>query len=862
MHAAGPLSMILIIGVSLLALFSFVGSGWATMITEGPFLCAGWGLIIGFSINIVIVCLANFLGFPASSDWLPTLFIIILVGFIGWGLGLKYGGGSHTGTACNIAALLLVLAIYLIFSSPLYLKYKQVGSIFYYSGDYMTYWSHAHWFANHSIKQKPDARDLISPMAIYFYDYQTKGLRIAPQMYIAFLDSMFGMEPDQLLTLFSGFVLGLQGLMAALLMLSLNSSRLWVAWVVGLLFGTHPFLIWDGYASFYPQIIGFIFAMTILAVVSLDKFWGNPLRAGMLMGLMTAALLISYIEIMPFLGIISLGISGAHLYRKRDWKNFCYLALGFGITFGTLSIIDFSHFWHGLMYQIKTKGAYGGEQTTNLLPLLGLWLGVIRAPLEPAMVEQLTWLHFEIILVAIATAIGAFFVGWKNLRELRWTVFFCFLMLAATFFYTFHEYQGVVLSWNIFKLINYSVPLLYLWMLLAMFSRPFFGIIFIYLITLGVGQATLWKSVYRDSQIISSHFPNSEKQREAEERRLFIRNLPSNAQFYVGSLPSYKARFHIYSLLNGRHFLTIYDNFDLNRIFSKEPNKALMLEPAANLSQEQLPIRYVLSTLADLRLYDGKIIYHDTDYAILELSRGGVFSVCQQYSDGKNEIFVISRDLQEKKIPVIFLSSQPQTIEITLIFNELNHSKIHRTELALNAPITRYEIDCSQIKESNFQMTLKHQGLIEVLNDHFSKEFKHFTEEPVNLTQWLQMPNPLCKIKADITSHSVTFTAAEPSSGWLLFNAKMSAGFYYYEIKTGAIELGEVTSVASRPFFFGATNDNYHTLRLIHEDAHATRWFPFLVGAAQLKSFYTGMGAWGTVMGKGEINSLKLFKEE
>lgn len=333
------------------------------------------------------------------------------------------------------------------------------NAVFPYCDGY-TYISIADYMLEHSY-HTPIVKDTIisHPWLSQMYIYQGCGFRIGSQIFLAFTTGLFN-STKSIELLMPCTALGIIGICAAadcFVQKICKKCNLWMRVLGIVLIGFNaPIIQWNAVYGFYPQTIGTIFCLALIAIVLELPIWKeNNCYCIFFASFMAANLALNYNEMLPF-AVLSISCLTV-FYIIKDKKIKEYIDNLF-ITMVFSLILISPYFLKMIKALLRQLGAVvGWNQNNSLLTYISYILSTVRPESQ-----QTTTISFGFFVTIILCGLIIYGVA-KMIRE-RDISLIKFVAIAVPYLLMFFYFSTIVNnpfgegrgnSWSIFKLVQY-----------------------------------------------------------------------------------------------------------------------------------------------------------------------------------------------------------------------------------------------------------------------------------------------------------------------------------------------------------------------------------------------------------------------
>jgi hypothetical protein len=370
----------------------------------------------------------------------------------------------------QLKPFLIVFAVaFLMTGYPLF--HYGFNWVSYVNDDMLTYVQSAHRFADHGLFELPDTRAVLEDRdnaANYWYWYAIEGARPGSDLLLAWVISLTGLTGPQI---YMPVMLALHlGLISALGALVLRNRRFRLPAVVCCAWlAVSPLNTFGTVYQLMAQVFG-LMLMIVVGTILLEPFRvataRQSIRFGLLAGLILAALVVVYFEIIPFLPAAFVAFHVLQLIRKRETVKSAIVAL----TTAALVIAVLLRTWAlnaGVFLVWQATRSLGVENLDmSLFPfylvpsgLANLW-GLIPIG-STASATDLNWCIALGMVLLLAAMVGSAWQAWKGEPAAVFSV----VMLAVSF----RLFAGSG-DYGLHKLAMYIQPFLLSSMVLAWFQ--------------------------------------------------------------------------------------------------------------------------------------------------------------------------------------------------------------------------------------------------------------------------------------------------------------------------------------------------------------------------------------------------------
>lgn len=811
-------------------------------------------IIIGFTVFVLIITISGFLNFSFEEYNMHILLIYLTI--LAFSLYLLYKKSSSIKEIVFSKELtlqiVLILLLILVYLYPM-LEYKKLATIYYYSGDFHSYWSHGFILQKYPIGSHNDI-SILNSLAQSYVDYKGQGLRIGASEVLAYISSITNTYPQSVFSIISGVVLAMQALMFSLLVYTLTKKNVIISLIGLFLYGIHPLFSWEMYAAFYPQGYGLLFLIAIIYIYQSGYWKDYPIRISIILSLFISALALTYVEILAISFVVIL-FSFLAKFKISELKSFSKVILFSTIFSLIITIVSLDYIIKGLIIQLQAS-AYGGGQIITLQTVLSLLFGFMRPPLDFNNINEFSMIlpsFFSFTLIIILSIVVLFNV-FKKEDNIKKTFITWIVLFATLFIYVALRYDSTQMTWNMFKVLNYFGPLLFAMIIVSIFSfkskKIAFPIILVFMYTFFIGQ-----NQFRTHLNKNVHFVESNTLIQTDDEFVEISKIIKkykNELFYIGA-SSHKERFELYSLLAFNNFITIYDALPFNlkwngnkNLLEKElKSKYIKLKS----SFEKNGVSFLLLLKSDMNKYPyNKILFDNGKVVLLDVRK-------------QNFILPVQTQFSEQKHSVIWVNNPKNKTHMLLANGRPGELKIKDDIVQIKEPFTFYELKGMEFSSS---IDINHPGYLEIYNFKDKINLENKSEINIDLLK-ADIGGDKNTIK-NITYDSVLFENKDFTSSYLVFQKDFEKGLYYFELNMGNIDIESDSKILEnsdgRPVFFGVESNNFLTFKLINSDSNNIVYYPFYVDNPKTIRFYAGIGAWCLSRGNVEFKKIKLFKIE
>jgi hypothetical protein len=590
--------------------------------------------LAGAAALLVVVANANHLGIAIDR----VAWAAVIIGCLASALCLHRGGWRELALICGV---LLLPAFY--YLAPAILRGTRLFVVD--AGDLPSYLSAASWLTHRPIIEAPDLGKNYSPGELFVVIHQLGYLRLGALFGLALAAVISERTVLEVFTFYSAGVLSLLSVAVYVFAQAAFPAldRRFCA-AIAVLYSVSPIATWMAYAGFLPQVLGFAFLLSGVAVFMtwIRLVLDTPGKAldhrttaeyALLLALMLFGAWCSYPEAVPVGLAFCFIYSGILAARSRALTRPVLTQFIFvtSIAIALAIALSPSTFLWGVKGMIVQLSGipHGGEQLTGLRHLFGTMVLASQAPLVPGIIASMP-LGFSLLGYTMC-ALGA--VGLAGaLREtptVTLTVFVIGVLLFASvaFKYRFSAYGWyaawpALFTWNIYKATQYLaafVGVLALGGLIlgTLRLRPaalrVAALLLVVLVPLGVtvGQATqVWQrastDVGRDLAVLVQRVPSG---------RVLIDIDPARHAFWQGLA--------LYSLVVGRPVITTRDLVPPAMTPRSEAYRASFLSVPLSYVITDIENRFsdlpVLDTYGRFRLLDARAA--EVDFTILSDTR-------------------------------------------------------------------------------------------------------------------------------------------------------------------------------------------------------------------------------------------------
>lgn len=359
----------------------------------------------------------------------------------------------------NIKRFIIAVCIPILYLLPI-IVYKRI----YYYSDLQTYVCNADFYRTNSYLTPPPF-DSFSGWLYGPFLYFEHGLRCGAQLFLAFWSELFRVELS-IEVIASCMALGIFLFIIAALYFGENFSEKLdnktLTTIVVMSGLNTTVIIWSASTGLFPQLYGFSFALTTISCFFNRGIFKKSIGSHILLGIVGAALVISYGELVPFVAL-GLFIYFLFIFFK---KNVATKEMIKYLVFDLISVLLFSalylpNFVKSIFYQLKTLVGY--EMPIDILKYLGYFFSTIYVNggyQEEITGEHIVWILLTLIVVTLFIGGLIEIIKNKHTQIITEIVSITIPYIIMAIYYGFvakNPYREGLRgnSWSIYKLVQY-----------------------------------------------------------------------------------------------------------------------------------------------------------------------------------------------------------------------------------------------------------------------------------------------------------------------------------------------------------------------------------------------------------------------